>query len=177
MRKIIQTPLYLYIFVFKKKIRSRGYVYNHTTNEAQIAKIKSIFQVTNQLLAGLLEGGHQAGMDLSPKICNNRNMKQEDRTQLPEFLKPCFWDITFEDLKLEKSRYFILERVLDRGNTQAIKWALSIFSKDEIRDVLLTSRDLSGKTANFWAEMMHVDKGKVPCLQKPYSPIPFGPSN
>ena len=104
-------------------------------------------------------------------------MKQEKKTILPEFLRPYFWDVDFENLDIEQRRYFILERVLDKGNTQAIKWALTTFSKDEIREILLTSRDLSRKTANFWSEMLDVDKDKVPCIQKPYSRIPFGPSN
>jgi hypothetical protein len=105
------------------------------------------------------------------------DMSDKKSGKLPGFLKPYFWDVDFEKLDLDKSRRFILNRVIDRGNTPSLRWALSIYSKDEIRELILTSRDLSRKTANFWADMLAVDKSQVPCLQKPYSPTPFGQSS
>lgn len=102
-------------------------------------------------------------------------MKQE--SSLPQFLKPYFWDVDFEKLEREKNQFFILKRVLDRGNTQAVLWALSHFDMTDMRELIMTTRDISVKTANFWAEILDIPKSEVPCLQKPYSRIHFGPSN
>ncbi len=97
--------------------------------------------------------------------------------KLPNFLKKYFWDVDFDSMTLEKSRTFILKRVLDRGDTKALKWLERNFTKEEIKQLLLMTRDISRKTANFWADILKIDHKKVPCLQKPYSRIPFGLSS
>ncbi len=99
------------------------------------------------------------------------------KSKLPKSFKQYFWDVDFEKLKLEESRAFILKRLLDRGNDQAIRWVFKNYQKEEIKALLLTSRDLSSKTGNFWADLLGIDKRKVACLQKPYSRIPFGLSS
>ncbi len=90
------------------------------------------------------------------------------KKNLPEFLRQYFWDVDFDQLIFDKSRIFILKRVLDRGDDKAIKWLLQNYTKEDIKQLLLVSRDLSAKTANFWANYLGVDKRKVVCLQKPY---------
>lgn len=97
--------------------------------------------------------------------------------KLPAFLKQYFWDVDFAGLNFEKSRTFVLKRVLDRGDTKALNWLMKNFTKSEIKSLLLFTRDISQKTANFWADYLKIDRKKVPCLQKPYSRIPFGLSS
>src|SRR3989344_5777979 len=94
--------------------------------------------------------------------------------KLPSFLKLYFWDVDFNKIDPEKSRMFVLKRILDRGNDTALKWLLKHYSKEDIKQLLLTTEDLSRKTANFWADLLNIDHTKVPCLQKPYSRIQFG---
>jgi len=101
-------------------------------------------------------------------------MKQD---QLPEFLRRYFWDVEFENVSIEKNPSFVLKRILDRGDTRAIKWAMTKFTLSDIKDIVTSSRDLSRKTANFWTVLLDIDPKDVPCLQKPYSRIPFGPFN
>ncbi|MBI4079491.1 MAG: hypothetical protein HY429_04325 [Candidatus Levybacteria bacterium] len=104
-------------------------------------------------------------------------MSKESKTQLPEFLRPYFWDVAFDKIDVTKYPQFVLKRVLDRGDTKAVLWAITLFDNNSIAELITTSRDLSAKTANFWADMLGIDKHKVPCLQKPYSRILFGPSS
>lgn len=104
-------------------------------------------------------------------------MPDNTKTKLPEFLKPYFWDVKFEELGVKEHSFLVIKRVLDRGNTSDIKWILATYGKDAIIDVVLRTKDLSRPTANFWAEILGLDKSKVPCLQKPYSPIHFGLSS
>ncbi len=98
-------------------------------------------------------------------------------SKAPAFLKQYFWDIDFAKLDFNESRTFILKRVLDRGDTKALNWLSKNFTKKEIEKLILSSRDLSQKTANFWADFLNIDHKKVPCLQKPYSRTPFGLSS
>lgn len=104
-------------------------------------------------------------------------MRQAKDKQLPESFRSYFWDIKFEELEVEKSSFFIIKRVLDRGNTNDVRWVLKTYGKDTIKNVILTTRDLSRPTGNFWADFLGIDKKQVPCLQKPYSPIHFGLSS
>ncbi len=104
-------------------------------------------------------------------------MNQNGKTQVPEFLRPYFWDVEFEDLKIEKHAFFVIKRVLDRGNLRDIRWLIKIYGKDVIKKVVMTTRDLARPTGNFWADMLNLDKHQVQCLQKPYSPIHFGLSS
>ncbi len=97
--------------------------------------------------------------------------------KLPLAFKEFFWDVDFNSLKLKEAKTFILKRLLDRGNTQALVWLKKHYTEEEIKKLLLSTRDLSQKTANFWADILKVDRRKVLCLQKPYSRIPFGLSS
>lgn len=97
--------------------------------------------------------------------------------KLPSSFSEYFWDVDFKSIDPNKSSSFVIKRVLDRGNTAAIKWLLRNYPKEKIERTVLTTRDLSQKTANFWADVFKLDKTKVVCLQKPYSRIQFGLSS
>lgn len=98
-------------------------------------------------------------------------------TKLPIFLKEYFWDVDFNALDFKKSKVFILKRVIDRGDTKALNWIRQNYTNQEIKRLLLSTRDISPKTANFWADYLKIDHKKVLCLQKPYSRIQFGLSS
>lgn len=99
------------------------------------------------------------------------------KTDLPDSFKSYFWDVNFDSLNLKENKSFILKRLLDRGDTQALTWVLQNYDREDIGELLLSSRDISQKTANFWADFLKLDRQKVPCLKKPYSRIPFGLSS
>ncbi|OGE36326.1 hypothetical protein A3B45_02380 [Candidatus Daviesbacteria bacterium RIFCSPLOWO2_01_FULL_39_12] len=90
------------------------------------------------------------------------------KNKLPEFLKKYFWDVDFEKIDEEKGALFIIHRFLDRGNDKAIRWMWRTYSKNLISEVITKRRGFSPKTANFWADLLNIDKRKVVCLQTPY---------
>ena len=104
-------------------------------------------------------------------------MKQGESTQVPEFLRAYFWDVEFEELQIKKNAFFVIKRVLDRGNLSDIRWLIKTYGKDEIKKVVMETRDLARPTGNFWADIFGLDKKRLPCLQKPYFPIHFGLSS
>ncbi|OGM13843.1 hypothetical protein A3A76_05010 [Candidatus Woesebacteria bacterium RIFCSPLOWO2_01_FULL_39_23] len=97
--------------------------------------------------------------------------------KLPKLLKKYFWDIDFEKLDANKNSFLLIKRVLDRGKTTDIKWLISHYGTEKIKDVVTTTRDLSRPTGNFWRLIFGLSPDQVPCLQKPYSPIHFGQSS
>ncbi len=95
------------------------------------------------------------------------------KQSLPDFLRPYFWDVEFEKLDT-KNAFFVIKRVLDRGNTHDVRWLIGTYGLDSIKQLILKTRDLDRSTGNFWADVLGLNKNQVPCLQKPYSPIHFG---
>lgn len=104
-------------------------------------------------------------------------MKQEKNAQLPEYLRSYFWDVNFEDLEIKKHTFFVVKRVLDRGNLRDVRWLIKTYGKSSIKAVIIKTKDLARPTGNFWADILGLDKKRIPCLQKPYSPIHFGLSS
>ena len=98
-------------------------------------------------------------------------------SKLPESFRGYFWDVDFDSLTLENAPTLILKRVIDRGDTNAIRWMRKHYADEQVRELLFTTRDLSQKSANFWADFLSIDHKKVRCLQKPYSPIQWGLSS
>ena len=88
--------------------------------------------------------------------------------KLPAFLKEYFWDVDFEKLDKEKRASFIIHRILEKGNDRAIVWMYKTYDNDSIKEVVTNRRGFSPKIANFWADLLEIDKGKIVCLQKPY---------
>src|SRR3970282_1450540 len=104
-------------------------------------------------------------------------MAYREKTKLPESLRPYFWDVVFEELEIKKSAHLVIKRVLDRGNFSDIRWLVKTYGKEEIKKVVMGTKDLARPTGNFWADILKLDKTEVPCLQKPYFPIHFGLSS
>lgn len=66
-------------------------------------------------------------------------------------LKKYFWDVDFESLKIEENKKYIIERILEMGDENAAKWAMSNFSKEEILKTINNNRKISKKSFNFWS--------------------------
>lgn len=99
-------------------------------------------------------------------------MKQRNAPALPDFLRPYFWEVDFSRLRLPRRSTYIIERVLEYGDDQAIYWLLSTFSAETIAQVVRRSRVLSPNTGNLWAIMLEIPKEQVQCLNTPSLPMP-----
>lgn len=65
-------------------------------------------------------------------------------------LKKYFWDVDFESLKIEENKKYILERILEMGDENAVKWMMENFSREEILKAINNNRKISPKSLNFW---------------------------
>lgn len=89
-------------------------------------------------------------------------------SNLPQFLKPYFWDVNFEKLDPEAKAEYIVNRLLDKGDWRAARWATDNFPAGLIRRVLRTRKDFSLKNASFWSLIYQVPLSEVKCFQEPY---------
>jgi len=91
---------------------------------------------------------------------------------LPLFLKKYFWDVDFS--KLDKKAYaiFIIERILEEGDEKAVNWLRKSFTLGSIRKVLVSSRSISPRSANYWQLIFNMKRDKILCLNKSFQKKP-----
>ncbi len=80
-------------------------------------------------------------------------------------LEPFFWDVKFSGIRLDKHKDFIIERLLEEGNSEAIRWLLKNVSTKDIERVVCHSRRLSRKTVCFWQNRLGIETAKI-CTKK-----------
>jgi len=68
-----------------------------------------------------------------------------------EYLRPLFWDTDLSKLNIDKNKRYIIERILELGDRNAVQWLFSNISSDEIRNTLMKSKIISKKSLNFWS--------------------------
>ncbi len=83
---------------------------------------------------------------------------------MPAFLKRYFWDVVFRQVDRNRSKRFIIERILEYGDPKAVRWLRKQCEAPAIRDVIQQSPNLSARSANFWARQYGVERRRVRCL-------------
>lgn len=85
--------------------------------------------------------------------------------KLPKYLAQFFWDIDFAKLDPKIRAQYVVERILEMGNIEAVRWVFKQYTKDTIKRVVCQSRAISKKTANYWSLMLDIPKEEILCLQ------------
>lgn len=67
-----------------------------------------------------------------------------------EKIKKYFWDVDFKSLNLKENKKYILERILEMGDENAVNWMFKIYSKKDILETIKNNRKISLKSSNFW---------------------------
>ena len=70
---------------------------------------------------------------------------------IAEHLRPFFWETDLSKINIEENKQYIIERILELGDKDAVQWLFSNFSQDEIKKTLKESRRISKKSLNFWS--------------------------
>lgn len=88
--------------------------------------------------------------------------------KLPSTLYQFFWDTDAEKIDPAKSPYYVINRLLDKGDLEAARWVVRNFPKSLIVETIKKMRDFSPKTINFWARYYQVPMEEIKCMQEPY---------
>lgn len=67
-----------------------------------------------------------------------------------EFRPQLFWDTSPDKIDTQKNAQYIIERILDFGNDEEVKWLWNFYDKPFIKKVVVKSRSLMPKTKNLW---------------------------
>ncbi|OHA19036.1 MAG: hypothetical protein A3C08_03560 [Candidatus Taylorbacteria bacterium RIFCSPHIGHO2_02_FULL_47_18] len=77
-------------------------------------------------------------------------MKNEQIT----FRQSLFWDVDPKTIDIEKNARYIIERILDFGDDNEVRWMWNRYNHALIRDVVDRSRGLFPATRSFWNLML-----------------------
>lgn len=95
-------------------------------------------------------------------------------TILPPFLKRYFWEVDLATIRLPEHDVYLIERLLEYGDDQAIHWLKESFPPETIATVVRKSRVLSSNTANLWALVLNIPRDEIRCFST-RSLLPHGP--
>ena len=78
-------------------------------------------------------------------------------SSIPDRFRPLFWDASPGNIHIRRNARYIIERVLEFGDNEAIAWLQRVYATRTILDVLDTSRAISDKSRNFWEIWFEVE--------------------
>ncbi len=84
-------------------------------------------------------------------------LNQKETTVVPERFKALFWDTYLKNIHIKRNARYIIERVLELGNLDAVNWLQRVYSVKNILDVLCTGRGVSRRSQIFWKLWFGVD--------------------
>lgn len=75
--------------------------------------------------------------------------------KIPKFLQSVLWSYELDQLDLEEDKNIIITQILNCGDWQDLKWLLSVYSENDIREVVANPRRGTWfpKALNFWLTM------------------------
>lgn len=84
-------------------------------------------------------------------------------SKLPDNLRTLFWDCDFASLDLSQYRNFVIRRILDRGNWDAIMWLRHTLGDMAIKEWFITKhgRGLDARKIRFWEVILDMPKADV----------------
>jgi hypothetical protein len=112
-------------------------------------------------------------MDKHPEPCGHLppcaiqdriGVMKETSVRLPESMRTLFWDVEFASIDPERHASFIIERALEFGNDDAIRWIVREFHRKAIADTVRSSRSLSRNTGRLWSLVLGIPEGEILCL-------------
>ncbi|MEW6061122.1 MAG: hypothetical protein AB1600_04180 [Bacteroidota bacterium] len=76
-----------------------------------------------------------------------------------------FWDVQMDTIDIVKHADYIIERFLEYGTLEGIRWLRAVYGDERIKYYILHRgyKTLSNKTLNFWKLLLNLEREE--CLQ------------
>lgn len=91
----------------------------------------------------------------NPKVAKIISDKKETLA-VPERFRSLFWDTSLKNIHLRKNARYVIERILEFGDLDAVEWMQRVYTLQNVIDVLTLSRSITEKTRNFWLQWFGV---------------------
>lgn len=69
---------------------------------------------------------------------------------VPDEYRSLFWDTEPDHIDIKRNAKYIIERVLEVGDMDALGWIQRLYPAQMMIEVIETSRKISEKSRNFW---------------------------
>ncbi len=83
---------------------------------------------------------------------------------MPNKIRKFFWEYGEIEIEVQKNWFFIIERLLEYGDPEAVKWTFEYFEPNKLIEVVKASRNLSRKTASMWQNYFNLPKEDIKCM-------------
>lgn len=80
-----------------------------------------------------------------------KKVKKVYKKSVIRFRQTLFWDVDPKTIDTKKHAVYIIERVLDFGNDDEVRWMWHYYPRRLIRKVVNKSRVLLAKTKSLWS--------------------------
>ena len=67
-----------------------------------------------------------------------------------KFRQSLFWDIDVAKLDPDKNPEYVVERILDHGDDEEVRWMWSYYDRNLIKEIAHQSRVLRPETRSLW---------------------------
>ena len=76
-----------------------------------------------------------------------------------------FWDVKVENIDPEKNANYVIERFLEYGTLESVRWLRNRYGDDRLRKFIVQRgfKTLRNKTLNYWKIILQMEN--EPCLQ------------
>jgi len=71
-----------------------------------------------------------------------------------KFRQSLFWDTNPENIDLEKNAQYVIERVLDFGRDDEVRWLRKFYDLSLVKKIVMKSRSLRPETKNLWTLLL-----------------------
>ena len=83
---------------------------------------------------------------------------------VPQQIRLFFWDVDTGSFDPKSHPEYTIGRILEHGDRQAFAWLKDLFTEQEIKNVILSERRLSRRSATFWALVYRLPAERVSAL-------------
>lgn len=88
---------------------------------------------------------------------------------IPNLNEACFWDVDITKLDEEKSKRFIIERIINFGTLNEIKLIKEFYGVETVVSNLCNLNYIDPKTLNFVSLLFQIPKTKFKCYTRAQS--------
>ncbi len=72
-----------------------------------------------------------------------------------KFRQTLFWDTDLKSINIKKNARYIIERILEFGEPNEVRWLFKTYSKNEIKKVMnLPRAQISKKSKSLWSLLL-----------------------
>ena len=71
-----------------------------------------------------------------------------------KFRESLFWDVNPEHIDLQKNAEYVIERIIDFGRDDEVRWLWNFYDKKLIKKVVSTSRSMDPRSKALWVLLL-----------------------